>query len=686
MMARPRSLFAGALSVLATLSCGGSTEPDPPDGPAAVAEVRITSPVTSVIVGATAQLAAQAFNSDGAPLANRPMTWGSSNTAVMTVSAAGLVTGKTTGTATITASSEGKSASVELDVSPIPVGLVAVSPTTAQVPAGQTVALTATTSSATGTPLPGRPVAWTSADPAIATVDAGGTVLGVKKGTVAITATSEGISGSATVEVLPSVATVTVSPGTATIPYNGSVQLSVAITDGDGGPLEGREVEWSSGNQGIAVVTTAGLVQPGSAAGTAVISATVEGVQGSMTVTVLPIPVASIDVSPTDATIVPGGKIDFVVWPLGPEGQVLSIYPLTSSVSPGIAVTLEDVLHARAIGTGDEVVTFAAGGVEATATLRVRQVSLAAVDAGAGLTCGTTQDGTAFCWGSGNGDMASSATPRSVPGDPVYDLVRSGSGFSCGLLAGAVSCWGIEPASGVQQYEPVAVPGAPAFIDIDVGDEAACGLTAGGAAYCWGRNYIGHLGNGTTMPSASPTAVSGGHAFIAITVGRFHACGLTGDGKVYCWGGDTSRLTPELASGDVEFASITANFCGLDGDGMAWCWSDLDAVPVPVALAGHTFTSITSRGHHACGLKADGSAHCWGDNEFGALGTGDFDNRASPAAVVGGLQFTSLTAGGKHTCGQATDGRFYCWGAGGIGSEVPFPGRVTEPSPVTGQP
>jgi len=65
-----------------------------------------------------------------------------------------------------------------------------------------------------------------------------------------------------------------------------------------------------------------------------------------------------------------------------------------------------------------------------------------------------------------------------------------------------------------------------------------CGLTAGGAAYCWGENAFGELGNGTTNTTSNPTpvAVSGGLAFVTIAVGQQAACAATADGTIYCWG------------------------------------------------------------------------------------------------------------------------------------------------------
>ena len=71
---------------------------------------------------------------------------------------------------------------------------------------------------------------------------------------------------------------------------------------------------------------------------------------------------------------------------------------------------------------------------------------------------------------------------------------------------------------------------------ISTGVWHTCGVTPGGAAYCWGDNFFGQLGDGTSVARATPVPVAGGLRFAAVSAGSFHTCGVTASGAAYCWG------------------------------------------------------------------------------------------------------------------------------------------------------
>jgi len=139
----------------------------------------------------------------------------------------------------------------------------------------------------------------------------------------------------------------------------------------------------------------------------------------------------------------------------------------------------------------------------------------------------------------------------------------AGSEHTCGVTAaGAAYCWGEWSMLGggdmstTNALTPVLVVGGVSFAAVSAGFHHTCGVTAAGAAYCWGGNNYGELGDGTTtiLTRLSPGLVVGGVSFAAVRAGDRYTCGITAAGAAYCWGwnlygqlGDgttTDRLTP----------------------------------------------------------------------------------------------------------------------------------------------
>src|SRR5205823_3248600 len=290
----------------------------------AVASVTISPAPASVQVGQTLQLTASPKDSAGRILAGRTVTWASSNTSVASVSGSGLVTSVVAGTATLTATSEGKDGSAVVTVTLVPVASVAVAPATASVRVGQTVQLTATPKDSAGGTLTGRVVTWGSNNTSVATVSGSGLVTSVAAGTATLTATSDGQAGSAVVTVtLVPVASVAISPATATILVGQTLQLTATPKDSAGGTLTGRTVTWTSGNTSVATVSPSGQVT-GVTPGSANITATSEGKTSTAAITVTPVPVASVTVSPATASIRVGQTVQLTATPKDSAGGTLA--------------------------------------------------------------------------------------------------------------------------------------------------------------------------------------------------------------------------------------------------------------------------------------------------------------------------------------------------------------------------
>ena len=155
------------------------------------------------------------------------------------------------------------------------------------------------------------------------------------------------------------------------------------------------------------------------------------------------------------------------------------------------------------------------------------------IAAGGGHTCGLTARGTAYCWGAtGSGQLGDGTYGDSYGGRPypaelgsslTFSAISAGANHTCGATArevtyctGENTCGqlGVDTRPDYSRPSPAAVSGGPALGTISAGGSHTCGLTAEGAAYCWGQNYQGQVGDGTTGDARwTPVAVVGGHTF-----------------------------------------------------------------------------------------------------------------------------------------------------------------------------
>jgi len=388
-----------------------------------------------------------------------------------------------------------------------------------------------------------------------------------------------------------------------------------------------------------------------------------------------------------------------------------------------------------AAGTYQLVVTgSAAGAVDRQVTIAVTVTSsgtgLAAVAsiAAGEHTCALATNGAAYCWGfNGNGEIGNDTislvnpTPIAVAGNLVFQSlsVSQVAGISCGLtLTGAAYCWGDNTSAALgdgtttRRLHPVAVAGGLSFKSLSVGNAQVCAIAMNGSAWCWGTSANGSFGDGSTGVRLTPAPAATGLTFQSVVAGVDYACGLTTTGAAYCWGLGTvgqlgngafvSSTTPVAVAGGLTFRSLAAaagTMCGLTTDSRVYCWGDnfygtvgdgtigsqqgssRRLSPVPV-IGGLTFESIAAGYETICAVTSAGAAYCWGYN-FGAVGDGGSDHRSSPSAVAGGLVFRSVTSGAGYSCGVTVTNVGYCWGENGNGSLGD--GSVTlrlQPSPV----
>jgi len=358
---------AGVAAIVALLSCKEIqvTAVD-------VSTVTVSAPTTRLDVGQSAQFIARVEDRAGRQL-HREVVWSSSAQTVASVSVDGTVTGRSNGTAMITAVVEGRSDAVEITVGDEPVASVEVQPTLASLQVGETLQLRAIPRAVDGTELTGRPVTWASSDAGVAEVGVNGLVTARAVGSATVIATAEGMRGQAEISVnasLMTVSSVSIDPVSASVAAGDSVRLTATARASDGSVIAGRQAEWTSDNTVVAGVGANGVVH-GNTIGRATITGTIDGVSGNASVEVTQAVATSLTVSPPSVTVTIGGTVQLAATVHASDGSVMTGLPITwQTDDPVVAnVTSVGLVTGKAVGTA--TVTASARGVSGTAMVFV---------------------------------------------------------------------------------------------------------------------------------------------------------------------------------------------------------------------------------------------------------------------------------------------------------------------------
>ena len=353
-------------------ACGGGSDAAGPTTPPTpqVGSVSVAVAATTLQVGATLTASAEVKSTTGATLAGRTVSWSSSNAAFASVTDGGVITGIAPGSVSITATSEGRTGTVNLTVIPAPVNTVSLSLAAPLVFVGRTTQASVVLRDERNAVLTGRTVTYASSSPAVATVDATGLVTGVASGTTVISATAEGKSATAEVRVtVPPVNSVTVSLAQRTVFQGATTAATVALRDDLGATLTGREIAWSSSNPQVATVSNGTIVAV--SVGTTTITATSEGRSGSAVLTVVPVPVATVQLALPRATMAPGTTMQAVATARDAGGNALAGRAVQWGTTNPAVATISATGQIAAVGIGTATITATSEGQTGQATVQV---------------------------------------------------------------------------------------------------------------------------------------------------------------------------------------------------------------------------------------------------------------------------------------------------------------------------
>jgi len=238
-------------------------------------------------------------------------------------------------------------------------------------------------------------------------------------------------------------------------------------------------------------------------------------------------------------------------------------------------------------------------------------------------SCAALTNGTAKCWGRngfgrlGDGTTVSRMSPVSVVGLTNVARVAAGGDYSCAVLAdGTVKCWGANALSQLGdgttfgRLTPVTTVGVSGIAEIDAGYAHTCAFDdVNDLVDCWGYNYWGQLGDGTSINRSTSNPVAGLNDAMALGAGASHSCAVRVPGVAECWGNN--------ADGQVGDGTLTDRWNRTPVNGL----TGLEA--------------IDAGGAHTCALTTTGTVWCWGDNQYGQLSDATTTDRLTPTAVIG---------------------------------------------------
>ena len=200
------------------------------------------------------------------------------------------------------------------------------------------------------------------------------------------------------------------------------------------------------------------------------------------------------------------------------------------------------------------------------------QLTFASVSAGPSYTCANTGSGDGHCWGNngwgqrGDGLLPDGPDdlplpkrpyywePRPIAGGQTFAVLSAGGRHTCATTTtGFLYCWGANAygelaiattqtsgsCAGIPCLNEPQLSLARQFAAVSAGGYHTCAVTADGAAYCWGSNSEGQLGDGCHIDADEPVPVLGGLTFESVSAGQAHTCGITEHGAAYCWGNNS---------------------------------------------------------------------------------------------------------------------------------------------------
>jgi uncharacterized protein YjdB len=385
--------LAGVLGAFGTFGCfSGRSLTDPGSGnpgtgfrppTSQVALVTLSPSSISGRPGDSTTVSATLKDSSGAVVTDSAVYWSSTDSSVATVSANGRVRLWHKGRSWIHIKVGGLTDSVPTTVTNPVLATIQLSPTSITGVPGSTTQISAVLADSTGATMTSPPaLAWTSSNSSVAKVSGSGLVTLVNQGAATITASASGVSATVGVTVnappVGPVASIALSPSAITgIPGN-TTQVSAALADANGVAVTGVTVSWSSSNTAVATISSSGLVTLVKQ-GAATIKASAGGVTATIGATVNAAPVASLALTPTSITGVPGNTTQESAVAKDASGNTVSGQTVSWASSDATIANVSSSGLVTLKKQGSTTITGSDGSISATVAVTVNAPPVAAI-------------------------------------------------------------------------------------------------------------------------------------------------------------------------------------------------------------------------------------------------------------------------------------------------------------------
>ena len=316
------------------------------------------------------------------------------------------------------------------------------------------------------------------------------------------------------------------------------------------------------------------------------------------------------------------------------------------------------------------------------------------VAGGSSHTAAIKTDGTLWTWGRADVGMigTNDGTDRSTPvqifaGGTNWKQVSCTDHTAAIKTDGTLWLWGYniygalginETGHGTYRRTPITtLAGGSNWKQVSGGAYYTAAIKTDGTLWTWGHNANGQLGINDTTNRATPvTTFSGGTNWKQVSAGYGHCTAIKTDGTLWNWGradnaqlgvnDTTQRNTPVTTfSGGTNWKQVSAGGFmteAIKTDGTLWLWGrnaygqlgtngggDRNT-PVTTFAGGTNWKQVSAGYRQISAIKTDGTLWTWGGSTYGALGTNDATDRATPVTTfVGGTNWKQVACGLYHT-------------------------------------